>query len=79
LCNLWESENTDEVLAKAKEEAERKWSETEQRELSGAEAAYLRTGVSSRRTTKGIDLALRQGRWPTLAEVCDFVLETALV
>jgi hypothetical protein len=79
LCNLGESENTDEVLAKAKEEAERKWSETEQRELSGAEAAYLQTGMPSRRTIKGIDLALRQGRWPTLAEVCDFVLETALV
>ena len=79
LCNLWEAEDTDEVLAKAKEEAERKWSETEQRELSGAEAAYLQTGVPSRATIKGIDMALRQGRYPTLAEVFDYVLESALV
>ncbi len=39
-CNLWESENTDLVLKQAKEEAERKWLETEKRELSGAEKTF---------------------------------------
>jgi hypothetical protein len=78
-CNLWEAENTDEVLRKAREEAERRWSETERRELSGAEATFLETGVLSQPATRGFETALRQGKIPTLAEVCDYVLETVLV
>ncbi|KAK4125479.1 TRIAD3 protein [Parathielavia appendiculata] len=78
-CNLWEAEDTDEVLRKAKEEAERKWSETERRELTGAEVEYLKTGLAAQPTARGVDQALRQGRLPTLAEVCDFILETAFV
>lgn len=35
-CNLWESEDTEAVLRVAKEEAERRWKESEGRELSGA-------------------------------------------
>ncbi|KAK4158305.1 putative E3 ubiquitin-protein ligase ARI4 [Chaetomidium leptoderma] len=78
-CNLWESENTDEVLRKAKEEAERRWSETEQRELSGSEMVFLETGLATQPATRGVEMALRQGKWPTLAEVCDFVVESAFV
>jgi hypothetical protein len=78
-CNLWEAEDTDEVLRRAKEEAERRWSETEKRELTGAEMEYLRTGLASQPAVRGMDKALRQGRWPTLAEVCDFILETVFV
>ncbi|KAG7286982.1 hypothetical protein NEMBOFW57_006482 [Staphylotrichum longicolle] len=78
-CNLWESENTDEVLRKAREEAERRWSEAEGRGLSGAEATFLETGVLSQPAARGFETALRQGKLPTLAEVCDYVLETFLV
>ncbi|CAK7212537.1 hypothetical protein SBRCBS47491_001499 [Sporothrix bragantina] len=45
-CNLWESEDTEAVLQAAREEAERKWRETEQRELSLSERAYLETGIA---------------------------------
>jgi hypothetical protein len=78
-CNLWESENEDEVLRRAKEEAERKWSEAERRELSGAEVTYLETGLPSQPAVISVDAALRSGRWPTLAEVCDLVIEIVLV
>ncbi|KAK4099353.1 hypothetical protein N658DRAFT_498496 [Parathielavia hyrcaniae] len=78
-CNLWEDEDTDEVLRRAKEVAERKWSETEQRELTSAEVEFLKSGLPSQPTARGFDQALRQGRWPTLAEMCDFILETAFV
>ena len=44
-CNLWESEDIEQVLTEAREEAERKWKEMENRDLSGAEKAYLETGV----------------------------------
>lgn len=78
-CNLWETEDTDDVLRRAKEEAERKWRETEQRELSGAEKAFLETGVASQPATRGVYAALRRGRWPTLAEFCDLIVEKLLV
>ncbi|CAK7233646.1 hypothetical protein SEUCBS140593_008671 [Sporothrix eucalyptigena] len=45
-CNLWESEDTEAVLQAAREEAERKWRETERRELSLSERAYLETGIA---------------------------------
>ncbi|KAL2266901.1 hypothetical protein VTJ83DRAFT_4178 [Remersonia thermophila] len=85
LCNLWETEDTDEVLRKAKEEAERKWREAEGRELSGSDvdASYLETGLPTRKTPAGVrallDDALRRGRWPALAEVCDVVLDLVFV
>lgn len=78
-CNLWEAENTDEVLRKAREEAERKWKETERRELSGAEKAFLETGVASQPGPRALKMALHRGRWPTLAELCDAFLENVLV
>ncbi|KAK3390851.1 hypothetical protein B0H63DRAFT_124299 [Podospora didyma] len=78
-CNLWESENTDQVLKQAKEEAERKWHETENRELSGAEEAFLETGLAAETSPRSVETALRLGRWPTVAEVCDLVVENLFV
>ncbi|KAL2024613.1 hypothetical protein VTK56DRAFT_7656 [Thermocarpiscus australiensis] len=78
-CNLWEAENTDEVLQRAKEEAERKWMEMEKRELSGADKAFLETGLASQPVSRGVEAVFRLGRWPTLAEVCDVILENILV
>lgn len=79
-CNLWESENIEEVLQKAKEEAERKWREMERRELSGAEKAFLETGLASQPRRRGVgDVVLSQGRWPTLDEVCDLIVENLFV
>ncbi|KAL2126402.1 hypothetical protein VTI74DRAFT_974 [Chaetomium olivicolor] len=77
-CNLWETENMDEVLRKAQEEAERKWKEREQRELSENERVYLETGWSAQATGQGIGAALRRGELPKLAEVFDWVLEHLL-
>lgn len=78
-CNLWESENTDEILRKAKEEAERKWSETEQRQLSGAEVAFLETGMLSTPATAGVRAALWRGELPALSQVCDGLLEMLFI
>jgi hypothetical protein len=85
LCNLWETEDTDEVLRRAKEEAERKWREAEGRELAGSDVdmTYLETGLPARRTTGGlknlVDDLLRRGRVPALGEVCDVVLDLVFV
>lgn len=71
-CNLWQKEDEDGVVQKAKEEAERKWAEVEHRKLSGAEQAYLETGVAI--TSRSVEAALTNGRVPTVAEVCDVVV-----
>ncbi|TPX08431.1 uncharacterized protein E0L32_010048 [Thyridium curvatum] len=82
-CNLWESENTEAVLAAAKREAERKWKEMEQRELSGSERAFLETGVAAKKGPgggeQGFEGAIFRGRIPTVAELCDLVIETVFV
>ncbi|KAK0636843.1 hypothetical protein B0T17DRAFT_547486 [Bombardia bombarda] len=78
-CNLWESENTEQVLEQAKEEAERKWRETEKRELSGAERAFLETGLAVQNGQRSVEKALRRGRWPTVEELCDLVVENLFV
>ncbi|OLN97344.1 E3 ubiquitin-protein ligase RNF216-like protein 1 [Colletotrichum chlorophyti] len=77
-CNLWESEDTDLVLRQAKEEAEEKWRETEKRELSGAEMAFLETGFA-RNGVSPVENCLKNGRLPTLPELCDFIVETVFV
>jgi hypothetical protein len=78
-CNLWETENADEVLRQAKEEAERKWRETESRELSVAEKAFLETGVKAvPGAAKTVEEVLR-GRWPSVAEVFDVFVENVFV
>ncbi|KAI0489888.1 hypothetical protein F4859DRAFT_462740 [Xylaria cf. heliscus] len=81
-CNLWEAENTDAILRKAKADAERKWRETERRELSNAEKAYLENGVGN---IGGVGVAngegilgsiLPGGKIPTIEEIFDFIIET---
>ncbi|CAN8103002.1 unnamed protein product [Discula destructiva] len=73
-CNLWQKEDTEAVLQRAKEEVERKWRETEKRELSGAELAFLETGVAVKRRDQGLEAALLRGRVPSMAEVCDMIV-----
>lgn len=78
-CNLWESEDTDKILKQAREEAERKWKAMENRDLSGAEKAFLATGVASGRDNTSIESMILSGRLPTLAQVLDGVVETIFV
>lgn len=76
-CNLWESEDTDRVLQEAREEAERKWKAMENRDLSGAEKAFLETGVAA--SGGGMGMArLLPGAF-TIPEVFDFTVETIFV
>ncbi|KAI1298041.1 hypothetical protein F5Y03DRAFT_368501 [Xylaria venustula] len=84
-CNLWETENTDLILRKAKADAERNWMETERRELSNAEKAYLESGAGhmdggsffNRRGVLGS--VLSGNRKPTMEGICDFLVETFIV
>jgi hypothetical protein len=77
---LWESENVDQVLQEAREEAERKWKDTEKRDLSGPEKAFLETGIAARATgMNSLEQILVSGRMPSLGEVLDVVVETILV
>lgn len=79
-CNLWESENVDQVLQEAREEAERKWKDTEKRDLSAPEKAFLETGIAARATGMGsVEQILAAGRMPSLGEVLDIVVEMVLV
>ena len=66
-CNLWVSENTEQVLRAAREEAERRWRETENRELSRAEKAFLETGQ------------LPSGGLPATPKICDMLVENFFV
>ncbi|KAI0132252.1 hypothetical protein BJ170DRAFT_613095 [Xylariales sp. AK1849] len=77
-CNLWEAENTDAILREAKVEAERKWRETERRELSGAERAYLETGVATKRDDI-VSRLVSGGKMPTTDEMCDWIVESLFV
>jgi hypothetical protein len=74
-CNLWESEDIDAVLREAREVAEKNWRETEKRDLSGAEKAYLETGVASRGLNSRIDQLLTSGTSPTLPELLDLLVD----
>ncbi|KAI1162474.1 hypothetical protein F5B18DRAFT_662384 [Nemania serpens] len=81
-CNLWEAENTDAILRKAKTDAERRWRETERRELSNAEKAYLENGVGgvgSTSTHGVLGSVLPNGKMPTLEEICDLIVEKLIV
>ncbi|KAI1819715.1 hypothetical protein F4861DRAFT_525889 [Xylaria intraflava] len=84
-CNLWEIENTDAILRRAKADAERKWRQTERRELSDAEKAYLEDGVGSvgisgvTNRAGVIGSVLSGGRMPSVGDICDFILETFVV
>ncbi|KAG6039003.1 hypothetical protein E4U41_003359 [Claviceps citrina] len=74
-CNLWESEDVDVVLREAREVAERRWKETERRELSGAEKAYLETGVASGGMRTRVEHFLRSGMLPNWPDFLDMVAE----
>ncbi|KAM0281805.1 hypothetical protein ACHAQH_003387 [Verticillium albo-atrum] len=80
-CNLWESEDTDEVLRRAREEAERRWKEREERDLSGAERVFLDTGFAAAggREEVSVEMVLRTGRLPSVAQICDLVVENLFV
>ncbi|PNH46715.1 hypothetical protein VD0004_g1429 [Verticillium dahliae] len=81
-CNLWESEDTDEVLRRARDEAERRWKETEARDLSGAERVFLDTGfapAAPARDDLSVEHVLRAGRLPSVAQICDLVVENLFV
>ena len=78
-CNLWESEDTDKILQAAREEVERKWKDSENRELSGSEKAYLETGVATRRKDITVDRMILRGKLPSLGEILDVVVETIFV
>ena len=76
-CNLWEAEDTEAVLARAKEQAERDWSEQKGRDLRGDERRLLATGVPEK--GRGAAELFASGRWPTLREVCDLIVENILI
>lgn len=81
-CNLWEAENTDAILRQAKLDAERRWRETERRELSGAEKAYLASGVGGVGVGGGegvLSSILPHCRIPSMEEICDFIIERLIV
>lgn len=79
-CNLWETEDTEAILRQAKVEAERKWHETERRELSGAERAYLETGVATSKRDDVVSRIVRTGgKVPSFGEICDAIIEALFV
>ncbi|KAI0889023.1 uncharacterized protein GGS22DRAFT_152928 [Annulohypoxylon maeteangense] len=82
-CNLWESENTEEILREAKAEAEKRWRESERRELSDAEKAYLEDDVGTigqkGQMTKGLRQLLPGGKIPSIEEFFDFIIESLFV
>ncbi|KAF4126821.1 IBR domain [Geosmithia morbida] len=79
-CNLWESEDTDKVLREAREDAERRWKAAEARELSGADKAFLETGVASDDAGHGlVESVLLRGKLPTLSQVLDVVVDVIFV
>lgn len=78
-CNLWETENTEAILKAARAEAESKWFETEQRELSSAERAYLETGLGRKHDNAVARIVSGGFRIPSVGEVCDGMVETLFV
>ncbi|KAH6691674.1 hypothetical protein F5X68DRAFT_67101 [Plectosphaerella plurivora] len=78
-CNLWETEDTEAVLRAAREDAERRWTETEKRELGGSEREFLATGFAAgggRSDSSAADSIVRRRQLPSVAELCDLVVET---
>ncbi|CAI4211340.1 unnamed protein product [Parascedosporium putredinis] len=74
-CNLWEADDTELLLRKAKEDAEKKWMEREKRALSGAERKFLETGFSGAGGRAVVETMLTRRRIPTLPEFLDTILE----
>lgn len=78
-CNLWESEDTEEVLRLARIDAEKKWRDAEKRDLSAGERAFLQTGFATHGADYSIERLVLRGRIPSLEEVLDVVVETIFV
>ena len=78
-CNLWENENTDLVLQQAREEAERRWKETEKRDLSVTERSFLQTGFVGQRRERLTQRIFSKGWIPTSTDVLDLLVETLYV
>ncbi|KAI4603646.1 hypothetical protein KJ359_003462 [Pestalotiopsis sp. 9143b] len=78
-CNLWETEDTEAILNEARAEAERRWKETERRDLSEAEKAFLSTGVASKRDDVVTRLLSGASKMPTVEDICDGIIETLFV
>ncbi|KAH7328072.1 hypothetical protein B0I35DRAFT_8009 [Stachybotrys elegans] len=79
-CNLWESEDTERVLSAAREEAERKWSQAEKRDLSTAEKSFLKTGFASRSDGSASLLNVFHMRsLPRIPQLFDLIIETLFV
>ncbi|KAI1342398.1 hypothetical protein F5Y15DRAFT_303046 [Xylariaceae sp. FL0016] len=78
-CNLWEAENTEVILRKAKADAERRWRETEQRELSDAEKAYLESGSGNMDSHGVLGQMVSGGKMPSMEKICDYIVEKLFV
>jgi hypothetical protein len=77
-CNLWQAEDTEAVLAAARREAEERWREAENRELSGSERAFLETGVASKRADTWVKRLVSGGEIPSFETVLDSIVERLL-
>ncbi|EAQ87217.1 hypothetical protein CHGG_03836 [Chaetomium globosum CBS 148.51] len=60
-CTLYQVEDEEAVLRKAREEAERRWRSTEARELSRAETVYLERWMLPPSTNWGLGAAIKAG------------------
>jgi hypothetical protein len=78
-CNLWEAEDTEAILSEARAEAERRWKETERRDLSESEKAFLETGVASKRDDVVTQLLSGRRKMPSVEDICDGIIETLFV
>jgi len=75
-CNLYENEDTEKILSRAKEEAEKKWrEENNARQLSHAERAFVESGVVNTTARGRLWYNLTMGRLPTMADLCDVYVE----
>lgn len=76
---MWESEDTEEVLRQARDEAEKKWRDAEKRDLSEGERAFLQTGFATRAADFSLEKIIYSGRLPAIADLLDVVVETIFV
>lgn len=87
-CNLWESEDTDLVLERARADAEHRWREA--RVADGADGAGGAEGLDAVAEKALLDAgagagaagrrsALLAGRWPSVPEVFDILVENLFV
>ncbi|KAJ2901972.1 hypothetical protein MKZ38_001162 [Zalerion maritima] len=77
-CNLWQAEDTETVLARAKEKAEAEWRAREGRELDNTERRFLDASIPA---AEGGFLGglFASGNVPSLSEFCDMIIEGLFV